>query len=230
MGLSDNPVWFITGCSGGFGRELAKLVLSRGWRAVVTARDVARVQDLTSGYEDCALALPLDVTDNGQIAAAVEQAQERFGVIDVLVNNAGYGYQSSIEEGIDAEIRAQFETNVFGLAAMTRAVMPPPNTRWRDCPTPCLGRSLRWASRSRAWSRDRSAQIGQAAPSNKPCPLSTITRVRWGLVSSGRQPVAASNAATRFGQRKLSSRLSRRTSRRGTWFSEASRWRASARS
>jgi NADP-dependent 3-hydroxy acid dehydrogenase YdfG len=91
MGLSDNPVWFITGCSAGFGRELAQLVLSRGWRAVVTARDVARVRNLTSGYEDRALALPLDVTDKGQISAAVEQAQERFGVVDVLVNNAGYG-------------------------------------------------------------------------------------------------------------------------------------------
>jgi NAD(P)-dependent dehydrogenase (short-subunit alcohol dehydrogenase family) len=131
MGLSDNPVWFITGCSAGFGRELARLVLSRGWRAVVTARDVARVQDLTSGYEDRALALPLDVTNNGQVAAAVEQAQERFGVVDVLVNNAGYGYQSSIEEGIDAEIRAQFQANVFGMAAMTRAVLPGMRARRR---------------------------------------------------------------------------------------------------
>ena len=131
MALNDNPVWFITGCSTGFGRELAQLVLRRGWRAVVTARDAGRVQDLTSGHEDRALALALDVTQSDQIEAAVRQAEERFGAIDVLVNNAGYGYQASIEEGTDAEIRAQFDTNVFGLAAMTRAVLPGMRARRR---------------------------------------------------------------------------------------------------
>ena len=86
---SDNsPVWFITGCSTGFGRELAKLVLDRGWCAVVTARDTSRVQDLLSGREDRALALALDVTDAGQVEDSVKAAEERFGVIDVLVNNA----------------------------------------------------------------------------------------------------------------------------------------------
>jgi NAD(P)-dependent dehydrogenase (short-subunit alcohol dehydrogenase family) len=131
MPLTENPVWFITGCSTGFGRELAQLVLRRGWGAVVTARDAGRVQDLTHGYEDRALALSLDVTKDDQIAAAVKQAEECFGSIDVLVNNAGYGYQSSIEEGDDGEIRAQFETNVFGLAAMTRAVLPGMRARRR---------------------------------------------------------------------------------------------------
>lgn len=124
MPLNENPVWLITGCSTGFGRDLAQLVLQRGWRAVVTARDVSRVQDLIHGREDKALALSLDVTKNDDIAVAVKEAETRFGAIDVLVNNAGYGYQASIEEGDDAEIRAQFETNVFGLAAMTRAVLP----------------------------------------------------------------------------------------------------------
>ena len=131
MALNDNPVWFITGCSTGFGRELGQLALRRGWRAVVTARDVARVQDLTKGHEDRALALSLDVTKTDQIQAAVKQAEERFGAIDVLVNNAGYGYQSSIEEGIDAEVRAQFDANVFGLAAMIRAVLPGMRARRR---------------------------------------------------------------------------------------------------
>ena len=131
MPLNDNPVWFITGCSTGFGRELAQLVLRRGWRAVVTARDASRVQDLATGHEDRALALSLDVTKPDQIAAAVQEAESRFGAIDVLVNNAGYGYQSSIEEGDDAEIRAQFEANVFGLAAMTRAVLPGMRARRR---------------------------------------------------------------------------------------------------
>ncbi|NBJ10039.1 oxidoreductase [Microvirga arsenatis] len=131
MPLNENPVWFITGCSTGFGRELARLVLERGWRAVVTARDAGRVQDLANGYEDRVLALSLDVTRQDEIAAAVQQTERRFGAIDVLVNNAGYGYQTSIEEGDDAEIRAQFETNVFGLAAMTRAVLPGMRARRR---------------------------------------------------------------------------------------------------
>ncbi len=124
MTLAADPVWFITGCSTGFGRELAKLVLAKGWRVVATARDAARVADLATGQDDRLLALALDVTDAGAIAAAVEAAEERFGRVDVLVNNAGYGYQSSIEEGEEDEIRAQFDANVFGLFAMTRAVLP----------------------------------------------------------------------------------------------------------
>jgi NAD(P)-dependent dehydrogenase (short-subunit alcohol dehydrogenase family) len=119
-----SPIWFITGCSTGFGRELARLVLARGWRAVVTSRDVSTVVDLTRGVEDRALALRLDVTDPDQIKAAVAAAEARFGGIDVLVNNAGYGYQAAIEEGVESEIRAQFDANVFGLFALTRAVLP----------------------------------------------------------------------------------------------------------
>lgn len=121
--MSDTPVWFITGCSTGFGRALAERVLARGWRVVATARDRARVADL-SGDGDSLLALDLDVTDAGQIAAAVDAAKTRFGRIDVLVNNAGYGYQAAIEEGVEEEIRAQFDANVFGLFALTRAVLP----------------------------------------------------------------------------------------------------------
>ncbi|WP_416186808.1 oxidoreductase [Glaciimonas sp. CA11.2] len=124
ISLSDSPVWFITGCSTGFGRELALQVLARGWRVVVTARDQARVADLAAGANGHALALALDVTDSAQITAAVKAAEDHFGAIDVLVNNAGYGYQSSVEEGDEAEIRAQFDANVFGLFAMTRAVLP----------------------------------------------------------------------------------------------------------
>ncbi len=124
MTSQTSPVWFITGCSRGIGQQLATLVLARGWRVVATARNKASVADLEAGAPDRALALALDITDNAQIAAAVKTAEARFGRIDVLVNNAGYGYQASVEEGDDAEIRAQFETNVFGLFAMTRAVLP----------------------------------------------------------------------------------------------------------
>jgi NAD(P)-dependent dehydrogenase (short-subunit alcohol dehydrogenase family) len=126
-----SPIWFITGCSTGFGFGLAKLVLARGDRAVVTARDKARLAGLVRGAEDRALALDLDVTDAGQIKAAVSAAEARFGAIDILVNNAGYGYQASVEEGEDAEIRAQFDANVFGLFALTRAVLPGMRTRHR---------------------------------------------------------------------------------------------------
>ena len=119
-----DPVWLITGCSTGFGRELAKLVLARGWRAVVTARNADQVKDLAKGHEDRALVLALDVRSRGQIADVVAQATQRFGRIDALVNNAGYGYLAAIEEGEDAEVRAMFETNVFGLVDMTKAVLP----------------------------------------------------------------------------------------------------------
>jgi NAD(P)-dependent dehydrogenase (short-subunit alcohol dehydrogenase family) len=125
----NDPVWFITGCSTGFGRDLAELVIARGWRVVVTARDAARVADLAATGGDRALALALDVTDPEQITRAVAAAEATFGRIDVLVNNAGYGYQATIEEGEDAEIRAQFEANVFGLFAITRAVLPGMRTR-----------------------------------------------------------------------------------------------------
>jgi NAD(P)-dependent dehydrogenase (short-subunit alcohol dehydrogenase family) len=118
------PVWLITGCSTGFGRELALRILQRGWRAVVTARNVAQVADIAEQGGDRALALALDVTKPEQIEAAVQAAHEKFGRIDALVNNAGYGYQATAEEGEEAEIRAQFDANVFGLFAMTRAVLP----------------------------------------------------------------------------------------------------------
>jgi NAD(P)-dependent dehydrogenase (short-subunit alcohol dehydrogenase family) len=120
----DNPVWLITGCSTGFGRELAKLVLARGWRAVVTARDASKVADIAEGHADRALVLPLDVTQPAQIDAAVAQTKERFGRIDVLVNNAGYGYLAAIEEGEDAAVREMFEANLFGLVDTTKAVLP----------------------------------------------------------------------------------------------------------
>ena len=120
----DNPVWLITGCSSGFGRELAKLVLARGWRAVVTARDPSKAADIAAGHDARALVMPLDVTRRAQIDEVVAAAKRRFGRIDALVNNAGYGYLAAIEEGEDAAVRAMFEANVFGLIDMTKAVLP----------------------------------------------------------------------------------------------------------
>jgi len=121
---SPAPTWFITGASSGLGRALAEAVLAGGWRAAMTARRPETLADLTAEHGDRALALALDVTDSNSIAGAVHDAETHFGAIDVLVNNAGYGYLSAIEEGDDAEIRAQFETNVFGLIAVTKQVLP----------------------------------------------------------------------------------------------------------
>ena len=122
--MTDTPVWFVTGCSSGLGRALAAAVLDRGWRAVVTARDPDTLADLVAGADDRALVLPLDVTDPTRITAAVKQAEAAFGRIDVLVNNAGYGYLAAVEEGEDHEVRELFDTNVFGLIDLTRAVLP----------------------------------------------------------------------------------------------------------
>jgi NAD(P)-dependent dehydrogenase (short-subunit alcohol dehydrogenase family) len=116
--------WFVTGCSTGLGRALAAAVLDRGDNAVVTARDVAAVSDLAGAHPGTALALPLDVTDAAQVASAVQAAEERFGAIDVLVNNAGYGYRAAVEEGDDADIQQLFATNFFGAVAMIKAVLP----------------------------------------------------------------------------------------------------------
>ncbi|MGN7253166.1 oxidoreductase [Arthrobacter sp. SAFR-014] len=116
--------WLITGCSTGLGRALAQTVLARGHNAVVTARNVNAVKDIAADFPGTALVLPLDVTDKEQISSAVQQAQSRFGGIDVLVNNAGYGYRAAVEEADDADIRQLFDTNLFGAVDMIKAVLP----------------------------------------------------------------------------------------------------------
>ena len=123
------PVWMITGCSTGFGRELARQTLERGFRVVLTARDPAAVRALADAYPDTALALELDVTRKADIEHAVETSRQAFGPIDVLVNNAGYGYYAPVEEGDEAAVRTMFETNFFGLVALTQAILPSMRTR-----------------------------------------------------------------------------------------------------
>jgi NAD(P)-dependent dehydrogenase (short-subunit alcohol dehydrogenase family) len=118
------PTWLITGCSTGLGRHLAQAVLARRYNAIVTARDSVNVQDLVDEYPDTALALALDVTDDTQVTNAVQQAEERFGRVDVLVNNAGYGYRAAVEEGEEPEVAKLFATNFFGPVAMIKAVLP----------------------------------------------------------------------------------------------------------
>jgi NADP-dependent 3-hydroxy acid dehydrogenase YdfG len=124
MSETHKPVWFITGCSTGFGRELAKQLLENGYRVVVTARDHSKIQDLVEINENHALALSLDVTNQTQVNDAVAKAESHFGQIDVLVNNAGFGYFGAIEESDEQEVRRMFETNFWGLSNMTRRVLP----------------------------------------------------------------------------------------------------------
>ncbi|MEY8015941.1 oxidoreductase [Mycobacterium servetii] len=116
--------WLITGCSTGFGREIARAALAEGHSVAVTARRAESVADLVDEFGDRALALALDVTDPTQIAAAVTAAGEAFGGIDVLVNNAGHGYLSAVEEGEDVEVRKLFDVNYFGAVDMIKAVLP----------------------------------------------------------------------------------------------------------
>lgn len=116
--------WLITGCSTGLGRSLAEAVVARGDDLVVTARDASRVQDLVDAHPGSTLACSLDVTDRVQVAQAVQAAEERFGGVDVLVNNAGYGYRAAVEEGDDDDVQRLFDTNVFGPVSMIKAVLP----------------------------------------------------------------------------------------------------------
>jgi NADP-dependent 3-hydroxy acid dehydrogenase YdfG len=117
-------VWFITGASTGFGRLLAEEVLKTGGKVVATARKLDKVADLEKQFPQTAKALALDVTDDGQVDSAVTQAIAKFGQVDVLVNNAGYGVAGALEEVSEAEFMPMFETNVFGLLRVTRAFLP----------------------------------------------------------------------------------------------------------
>jgi NAD(P)-dependent dehydrogenase (short-subunit alcohol dehydrogenase family) len=121
---SMSKVWFITGCSTGFGRELSTKALEAGYKVVVTARKPEDIKDIVEGFPETALALKLDVTKAEEIKNSVQQAMEKFGRIDVLVNNAGIGYFGAIEESEEDEVRRMFEINFFGLANMTKEVLP----------------------------------------------------------------------------------------------------------
>jgi NAD(P)-dependent dehydrogenase (short-subunit alcohol dehydrogenase family) len=121
---STQKTWFITGTSSGFGRAFAAHALARGYNVVATARNVAKLEALVAAAPDRVLALTLDVDRPGDAQSAVDAAVARFGRIDVLVNNAGYGIIGAIEETPEAELRAVMETNFFGAMAMTMAALP----------------------------------------------------------------------------------------------------------
>ena len=117
-------VWFITGASTGFGRELAEQLLQRGEKVAATARKPEQIAEFEQKCPETTLVTALDVTDPASIAAAVAAALEKFGRVDVLVNNAGYGIAGAVEEASEDEFMPVFETNVFGLIRVTRALLP----------------------------------------------------------------------------------------------------------
>lgn len=119
-----SAIWFITGASSGFGRAFAEYALSQGHRVVATARRPEALAELQAAHPERVLALRLDVTRSEDVEAAVAAAVARFGRIDVLMNNAGYGIVGAVEETPEIELRAQMETNFFGAVAMARAVLP----------------------------------------------------------------------------------------------------------
>jgi NAD(P)-dependent dehydrogenase (short-subunit alcohol dehydrogenase family) len=174
--------WLITGCSTGLGRALADDVIAAGHNAVVTARDVGKVADLAAENADRVLALSLDVTDTAQVTNVVSQAEEKFGGIDVLVNNAGYGYRAAVEEGDDSDIRTLFETQFFGAVAMIKAVLPGmrasaqapsstfPQSVSRSChraPDTTPARRLRWKA-CLALSAPSCSRLVSPSPSSSP--------------------------------------------------------------
>src|SRR3954468_24984741 len=119
-----SKVWFITGTSKGFGRIWAEAALARGDRVVATARNAATLGDLTDRYGDLVLPLQLDVTDQPAVDAAVARAHAHFGLLDVVVSNAGYGLFGTIEEVTERQARDQLETNLFGALWVTKAALP----------------------------------------------------------------------------------------------------------
>ncbi|KAD3720592.1 SDR family NAD(P)-dependent oxidoreductase [Arthrobacter yangruifuii] len=119
-----SKIWFITGTSRGFGREWAEAALERGDSVAATARSTDSLTALADTYGDRVLPLSLDVTDRDAVFAAVRQAQEHFGRLDVVINNAGYGQFGMVEELSEAEARGQIETNLFGALWVTQAALP----------------------------------------------------------------------------------------------------------
>ena len=117
-------VWLITGASTGFGREMAEQLLAGGAKVVATARRPEQLQTLAARYPETSLVVALDVTEDASVKAAVDAALSRFGGVDVLVNNAGYGLAGAVEEVTEAEFMPMFETNVFGLVRVTQALLP----------------------------------------------------------------------------------------------------------
>ena len=121
---AQHRIWFITGCSSGFGLSLAAAVLARGHCVIATARKLEQLDELVAAYPETCLALALDVTDSAQVKMAVARARYAYGRLDIIVNNAGYGLVGALEELGDEQIARNFDTNFFGALEVIRAALP----------------------------------------------------------------------------------------------------------
>ena len=122
--MTSIKVWFITGASRGFGRVWTEAALKRGDKVAATARNPAGLDELATAYGDAVLVLPLDVTDRDAVFEAVARAHRHFGRLDVILSNAGYGYMGAIEELEPEQVKANFDTNVFGTLSVIQAALP----------------------------------------------------------------------------------------------------------
>ena len=120
----STKTWLITGCSSGLGRAFAQVVLKNGYNAVITSRNPEDIQNIIKNYPETALGLALDVTNKEQVEEVVNQAVKKFGSIDVLINNAGHGYRSAVEEADESHVNELFNTNFFGTVNMIKTVLP----------------------------------------------------------------------------------------------------------
>lgn len=120
----SNKTWLITGCSSGLGRAFAQETLKQGYNVIVTSRNLKDIQDIIKDYPETALGIALDVTNKGQVEEVVNQAVKKFGSIDVLINNAGHGYRSAVEEADESQVNELFNTNFFGTVNTIKGVLP----------------------------------------------------------------------------------------------------------
>jgi len=121
---AKNKIWFITGASRGFGRVWAEAALKRGDKVVVTARKLESIADFKERYGESALTLALDVTDKEQVKAVMNEAYSHFGRLDIVLNNAGYSLVGTIEEANAEQIKAMYDTNIFGSVSVIQAALP----------------------------------------------------------------------------------------------------------
>lgn len=124
MGINEKKVWFITGASAGFGKSFAEYAIKQGYQVVITARRLDKLESIKATAPDQIESIKMDVNNSAEVSDAVKKAVERFGRIDVLINNAGFGIVGAVEETPESELRAQMETNFFGAVNVIQALLP----------------------------------------------------------------------------------------------------------
>ncbi|AGB75394.1 MULTISPECIES: oxidoreductase [Rhizobium] len=214
--MTNKPVWFITGASNGLGFEIAKHVLGLGYRVVLTARNPAQLAGLANQFKGQALALKVDVTDRSTIRSAVAETLSTFGQIDVLVNNAGYGYLAAIEEGDEEGVRSQFNTNLFGLIDVTKEALPAMRARRSGhiVNVSSLGGLMAFAATGYYHATKFAVEAVSEALAQEVAPLGikvTIVepgafRTNWAGSSMAESPIVIDDYAETAGKRRISTK------------------------